>query len=429
VRPADPSAAGDIAAGGILLAVRALRAHAKEAASAGIVAAAVAASIARALPVRQDGVIQGAGEPMRSRVVVDSTAPPVERLTTAAQALFGQGHTDAPWDGWVWLEGARLKAEADQDAVRVVAARIPHGIAVAVYNTSTAPADLRIAARLGPARYTVDRLVFEPAEVSAPDRLPNVERLQSVLIEAVGMAEKPGRLPPGAGAVYRFVNQASVASEAYRRAMRSISQVSGAAASQRRKLTTALRECPWLLTQVQTLLNEKDPEPALKALHRALLTVRHAMALCTNAAGLGRMGKSRAAAISGDLADLEAALTECSVASLNLVPSAREQVDPDYPHGRSKVVVAVHNAGALTVRAVRLWATGTSGRVVEPGDAAVFDALGPGQAASATFRVMGPAEDASESGSGTGAAASEAIVGHLAYFRASAPAHLRFVCQ
>jgi hypothetical protein len=306
-----------------------------------------------------------------------------------------------------------------------------------MYNASPSPADLRLAARLGPGRYTVDRLAFGPTEAggaaSATDATvnhsPTIERLQSVLMKANGMTEKPGLLPPGAGAVYRFVNHASVAAEAYRRAMQGVSRLTGAAASQRRKLTSALRECPWLLTQAQKLLTRSDPEPALKALHRGLLTVRHAMALCTNAAGLGRMRKDRAAAIAGDLADLETALTECSVATLDLVPSARERPDPSDPQGSCKVVVAVQNTGALTVRAVRLWATGTPGRVVEPGDAAVFDSLRPGQAASATYRVTAPSEPTSESGTDAGSGSSAKILGHLAYFRASAPAHLRFACQ
>jgi len=320
----------------------------------------------------------------------------------------GQMTSDAPpWDGWVSFEGQRIGVETDNAGLRAVAARIPDGIAVAIYNPGPKPIAICLRTALMPGRFMAERLVF-----SADGK--RVERLQS----ARGVSEKPGVIPPASGAVYRYVNPMAKASSAYRRAMAGIAALKSVRADQSRRLASALRECPWLLTQASSSIGGSNPSNALASIHRALLIVRHAEALCTNAVGLRRIPRAAGEKIAADLASLEEALAEASMTALDIVPSAQWHRDTNDPVGVCTVTVKARNAGCETVSSLRLWATGEDGCRVEPADAAVFDVLKPGQSAAATFKVTV-----------TGDSSVEKLAGHVAYYRKSAPAHLRLPCQ
>lgn len=325
----------------------------------------------------------------------------------ASVVLLGDaaGRGEAPWHGWVWLDGPRLEVETEGNAVRTVAARIPYGVAIAVYNPTESPLPLRLSVTLPGGRYVAERLVFS-------DGGRRLERLQC----ARGHSEKPGMLPPASGAVYRFTNPMARASAAYKRCMQRIFELRSARADQARKLAASLRECPWNLTRGSAALARSDPREALSYIHRALLTVRHAQALCSNGVGLRRIPRRSGEQIAAELDELEAALGEASVTALDLVPSATRQHSPEDAPNVWRVCVTVRNAGTESIAAIRLWATGSSDCKIEPVDAAVFDVLRPGQAASATFKATVEADGPCD------------LAGHLAYVRKNAPAHVRLPC-
>lgn len=391
----------------------ALRAYAKEVASVVLLLTVAATGLLHDTPSKSDAPII-LPPAVHAGVTVDATSG-LQDPTSPAISVLPEEPETAPWHAWVWLDGPRLRAESDVPGLRVVAARIPDGFAVLLYNPGEAPIAYQLATRMLAGRYTVDRLVF-----SGSSR--QLERLQSIGLAKTGDAAKPGVLPANSGAVYRYVNHVSRASAAYRRAMQQIAGLRTTSPTQYRQLSGAVRECPGLLSRAQTDVKSSDPDLGLRSLHRALLTVGHATALCRNATGARRVNRERGALIEKHLSALEASLVESSIASLNLVPSASARLSADRD-GEMAFVVAVRNAGTRTVNGLRIWATGDDGLSVEPGEAAVFSSLRPREAVTAEFRVKVSKSDgrvrSPEDVLGS-------LYGHVAYVRASSPAHLRF---
>jgi hypothetical protein len=178
-----------------------------------------------------------------------------------------------------------------------------------------------------------------------------------------------------------------------------------------------------MIERAGRLMSQRDASPALRYVHRALLGVRHAQAVCGNSGGSGKAARALLEQISNALAELEAALGECSVAALGLIPSASVDAQSTAPDGKLAVEVRVRNAGAASVTAVKLWVTGPPGARIEPEDQAVFGTLKPGQTATAQFS-MKPKES-----SAAGGATHEALLGHLSYYRGQAPAHVRIAAR
>lgn len=392
----------------------AMRAYAKEVASVGILLTVALAALLRDTPPDRDAPII-VPPAIHADVTVDSTSV-VQDHTTPAVGVLPEKPEAAPWHGWVWLDGPRLEAASDVPSLRLVAARIPDGVAVLLYNPSEAPIAIQLATRMPPGRYTIDRLMFSGAS-------RQTERLQSCALEKTGDVRKPGVLPANSGVVYRYVDHVARAAGTYRRAMQQINRLRSTSPTPYRRLAGALRECPGLLSRAQTAVRASDPEPGLRALHRALLNVGHATALCRNATGTRQVNKEHGALIEQRLSDLETSLVESSIASLNLVPSASARVSPNESDAGVSVVVAVRNAGTRTVNGLRVWATGDKGLSVEPGEAAVFASLRPRESVTAEFRVKANPSD------GRALATDDilgCLYGHVAYVRASSPAHLRF---
>ncbi|NLI00641.1 MAG: hypothetical protein GX446_14235 [Chthonomonadales bacterium] len=341
-----------------------------------------------------------------------------EKAATAVTAgslndlRLSDSHADAlPWQGWVSLDGKRVEATSDHEAVHVAASRIPDGVAVAVSNPGAGPALLRLHVRMPAGRYTIERLVFGPDG-------SRIERLQSNALNSAGAIQKPGYLPGGTGAVYRFVDYASAAARAYRRALQHARSYRSVNSRQSAIMVSALREWPWMLTQAQKLLIRDDAVEALKPIHRALLGVRHAQAVCGNTPASGPAARQILDRMSDELLALENALGECSVAALGLLPSATSGT----AEGRVSVDVRVRNSGSHTVSAVKLWVTGPHGSSVEPSLQAVFDSLRPGQAAMAAFTATSKGVGATD-GEGSAIGPSD-LQAHLSYIRDQAPAHV-----
>lgn len=404
---------------------RIYRVGAAEIASALLVLAALGAVLVQGVRDTENDQAPAPAAPVSASITVDAAAAPVEQNGSAVEAL-GLAPADGapePWRGWVWLDGRRVPSECDAPEVRVLATRLREGVAVAVHNPGAAPALLRLNVRLQPGRYTIERLVFG-TEIA---RNATIERLQCGALEARGVIRKSGYLEPGSGAVYKFVDYARLAGASYRRVAQRVQKYRAVNATQSRKLETALRECPWMITRAGALMSRKDATPALRYIHRGLLAVRHAQAVCANAGGSGQAARAGREQIADELVTLESALGECSVAALGLSPSASVEV------GRSagvppatdavSVWVKVRNSGPATVSAVKLWVTGPGSMVVEPSDQAVFGTLRPGQTAQAEYKVR------RRSGDEPNEAAWSGILGHLSYYRDQAPAHVRIAVR
>ncbi len=385
--------------------VGAFRAHAREVASVVIVVGVVVSAATRLMPRHGSDDVAAARRDGSCIITVDSLAEPLGEAKLAVDELAVPGalREKPPWSGWVELDLKRLPLQSTSEDVRAVAARIPNGLVVAVYNGADAPIALKLAVRLRPGRYTADRMVFS-------EEVRRVERLQSCMASREGSVEKPGMLPPRAGAVYRFIDPAAAALRAYQRTRQHVAAVRTLNSTQYRRISSALSECPWLLTRLQASSRKPSTDMTLRSAHRGLLIVRHALALVNNAAGLRKVNESLADSLTADLESLEQSLSECSVAVMNLVVSSGVVDGED---GTQKATVTVYNAGGRTVNSVRLWVTGPEGCRIVPADAAVFRTLAPRQTVTASFAILA-----------SSSAASRSFVSHLDYQMLSAPAHL-----
>ncbi len=362
---------------------------------------------------------QSVGQPIEARVSADHASLGKDTEGDAAGKLGLAARDDGtpPWDDWANLDAKRVASESSHERVRVVASRIPDGLAVGISNVADAPASLRLEVRLPRGMYTIERLVLGDAG-------PRVERLQSAAVDTGGSIKKPGYLGPGTCAVFRFVNHASRASNAYRRAAQQSRAYRVVSASSSARLVSALKECPWMLNRISKLLAGEGAGEALAPIHRAILGVRHAQAVCGNMAASGKAATAMRDRIAAELDELESSLGECSVAALGLVPSAYVSEND----GSTQVRLSVRNSGGESVSAVKLWLTGPRGCAVEPSLQAVFDVLRPGQTATADFTASmagEPRANGADTGQGAPAGLKGALCGHLSYFRGQAPAHVR----
>lgn len=388
---------------------RAVRTRARELASVVLIAAVASAIAMRRGPLQNGNGVQSEAAPSHAHITVDATAAATPQETPVAQTLFGENIPEPlPWEGWASLDGPVLPVTVEGAELRVAAARTAGGVTVAVVNPGAADARFQLAVRLGAGRYLVERLTVADGERAS-------QWFQPIRGDAEKPGAKPGALPAGGTAVFSYINPIVRASAAYRSLSRLLNTppASRTAASQR--LRSALRECPWHLTRAERLLTQADSTPALDHVHRALLVTRHALALCSNSVGLGRMPAEQGRRAAELLTEMEDALGYASAAALDLVPGVRRSAEAD-GDGQT-VTVSARNAGRLTVSGLRLWVTGPDGCRVEPVDAAVFDTLRPGQTATASFTVHGL--DAASAGD---------LAGHVGYVRRNAPAHLRVPC-
>jgi hypothetical protein len=361
--------------------------------------------------------------PVSARISVNPSiaAAPASGHAQDELGLSSEVTGQSPWPGWVWLDGKRVSAESSDPSVRVLASRVPGGVAVAVANPGSAPALLRLEVKMPSGRYTIERLLFGPEGC-------RTERLQCLAQQQTGWLQKPGYLAAGTVAVYRFVDYASTAEASYRRAAERARAYRTVSASQSARLLAALRECPWMLTRARQALMSGDALPALPPIHRALLAVRHAQAVCGNAPASGTAARALRDRIASELDTLEDALGECSVAALGLVPSAWMESEAS-DDSRQSVHIRVRNAGSQSVSAVKLWLTGPSGCIVEPTDQAVFGTLRPGQAATAEYSAHMASKQANADTEALANPRFDGLVAHLSYYRDQAPAHVRIMVR
>jgi len=348
------------------------------------------------------------------RIHVDALAP-ADGASTSVYAACGftpPSEKTAPvWENWVSLDGPQIAAVSDSETLPVYGVRVPDGAALCLVNRSKTKTSFRIDLRLPRGVYTVERFIFSP---DAPETLPRIERLESVTPGGTGTTSRPGWLNPGAAAIYRFFNRSAQTFGAFKRVKESVRALRPARPGAFRLLMTPLRECEAHVGALSIGKRRGRRFDPLKHIHRALLTVAHAQALCRNFRGQGRLSRKEEDTLKTALDRLEEALTEMSVGCLNLVPGlAVTPPDPARPNVR-EVTVSVTNAGRQSVSFVKLGASVAEGATIWPAEQAPFGALRPGETVRATFTIR--LEDE---------AALRDLTADIAYFAARVPAHLR----
>ncbi len=351
-----------------------------------------------------------------------------------------------PWQSWVSLKGARLSAltsftasapvisaasrtsaasltsltspsspivAAPNAPLSVYAARIPDGAAILVANNGNngdekAPFDLSV--KLNRGVYSVDRLVLD---MKMPETSARVERLESVVLGGTGKVSKPGSLAAGSLAVYRFTNRCAEVQGRYDSVKSGVRAMRSARPSECRILMIPLNECEGHLGALAKGIQPKKRYDSLRYIHRALLTVAHAQALCQNYRGQGRLPRTGADQLDGALDRLQSALTELSAGCLNLLPSLAVTAPDTMTPNKYAVTVQLTNAGQQSVSMVRLGADGPAGATVSPSDRAMFNILKPGETARATFTIRSQADTPPLE-----------IAADIAWLAARTPAHL-----
>jgi hypothetical protein len=351
-------------------------------------------------------------DPLPVRVSIDALRPdesPEEGARSVCR-LPEPGEAPAPWEAWILPSARRVAGQSSSEQVPVYAARAGAVVLAVVSNPTEQPAQVTLAAKVGSGVYSVERLLFEPR---TPETPPRLERLESVALSAAGTVRKPGLIPAGHAAVYRFINHSAEAGAAYRRMWSALQSVRAESPSEFRLLMTPLRECQANVGAMFTkLARANGRDKALKHVHRAILTASHGQSLCRNFKRQGRLGEERGGRLEEALSDLQGSLTSLSAGCLNLLPTVTvAPMNPEEPDLR-KVTVALTNAGRQTVTGVSLGANPPPGGRVSPADRAVFDALRPRETVTAAFLVRVP----------DGAAAD--VTGEIAYVAARVPSRL-----
>jgi hypothetical protein len=348
------------------------------------------------------------------RIEIDSFKP-FDGASADPVSLCGltpaSGTGSTPWGRWVSLDGTRLSGSSSSEKLPVYAVRVPYGSAFLLMNNDTAKASFKVGVRLSRGVYTIERLTFDP---KSPETLLHAERLESVVQGGTGTVSKPGWLPAGTAAIYRFTNRSAQTAAAFDGVMNAVRAFMGSHPSEFRTVIAPLRECEGNVGALSRGIPSGKRDESLRHIHRALLTLAQAQSISQNLRGQGRLNAEDAEALANALNHLESVLTELSAGCLNLVPAVDvTSPDPSKPQLHD-VTISLLNAGSQPVSMVKLGATAPSGCAVEPQEQALFSSLAPGETAHATFHVRLEGE-----------AAANSIVGDVAYIAARVPAHLR----
>jgi hypothetical protein len=316
-----------------------------------------------------------------------------------------------PWKDWVSLGGTRLDASSSAASVPIYAARTQYGLAAMVANHGESKADFTLTIKLGRGVYTAERWVFDP---QAPDVAPRIDRLESLVLGKTSSVEKPGWLPAGQAAIYKFTNRCIDVQASFDSVRQAVRSMQAQSPSGCRTVMVPLRECEAHLASLSKGIRPEKRYDSLRYIHRALLTVNHAQALAENLREQGRLPREGADRLEGALDHLQTALTDLSAGCLNLLPSLTIAPPDETKPGVRSVTVQLANAGQQPVSLVRLGADAARGATVVPAERAIFDVLRPGETARATFTVRLP-EDSSAND----------LSAEIAWFAARTPAHLR----
>lgn len=348
--------------------------------------------------------------PIRVEADATSTAA-AEDVFAVCKLASSQEGTSPPWSEWVSWEGWRIAASSNTESLPVYGAALPDGAALCIANHAETEAAFKVGIRLTRGLYSVDQMVFEMA---SPETPLQVKRLQSVILGTTGVLTKPSRLRPGTAAIYRFINRSKQTSDTFRRVRTRLERLRSSRPVEFRRLMVPLRECGAHIGALSGGIQTSERYACLKHIHRALLTLSHAQALCRNFRNAGRIPIECADDLQAALDGLEMTLTELSIGCLDLVPRVETATsDPDRLNV-IRLAVSLTNAGPYTVSFVRLGVAGPENAAIRPSEPAFFRQLGPGQTAHAIFTVKCEAADQLQD-----------LTAHIAYMAARVPARVR----
>lgn len=346
------------------------------------------------------------------RVEADATSTSTaEDVFAVCKLAPSQEGTSSLWSEWVSWKGQRIAASSNAESLPVYGVVLPDGAALCIANHAETEAAYKIGIRLTRGLYSVDQMVFETASSETP---PQMKRLQSVILGETSILTKPGRLRPGMAAIYRFINRSQQTSDRFRQVRMRLEPLRFSRPAEFRRLMVPLRECGSHIGAISGGIQTSERYECLKHIHRALLTLSHAQALCRNFRNAERIPLGCADDLQMALDRLEVALTELSIGCLDLVPRVEATVlNPEQPN-ILRLTVSLTNAGPSTVSFIRLGVVGSKNALIRPSESAFFKQLGPGQTAKAIFAVQCKSTDELQD-----------MSAHIVYMAARFPARVR----
>ncbi len=266
----------------------------------------------------------------------------------------------------------------------VLAGRSADGLTVAVSNRSAAKLSFKLSTMLEPGAYWIERIAYPEASAGAG---PRQTRLAHVIVRSSSAVVKPAWLNAGEVGFYRFRNARAELLAAHRSVRQVVARVGQQSAAEHRRFSVPLGEAGFHIGVACADKWPSDTERSVKHLQRSLLAVAHAQALCRNAAGLKRVSSRTAGLLTQSLDVLEQCLAEYSTLCLGLIPAIEWSQPTGSNHWRARL--SLRNTGSQLVANVQLGLSAPVGATVSPAERAACGALGPGQSASAEFKVVG----------------------------------------
>ncbi|MCX6360395.1 MAG: NEW3 domain-containing protein [Armatimonadetes bacterium] len=376
-----------------------------------LIASAGATATFTALPALKQDPVQSITDPPKPEAVhVRLGAPGGDAPSPTPAEVLGPlaPNARAEWRlGW-WqpLDGASTPAWCDNPGVRVAAVQVGPTLVALARNTLTGPATVWVQApcAAGPASSEV---LTVPADPAAPALSgPTFTYAYTVPRDlGRGVLLRPGEL-----AVFRFTNwsrQATVCAADVASAWR---PAAPHAASQARKGAASVRAACSRMGAIGR--GGLAAARLLEQSHGALLHLAFLESVTRNAAGSDPTASGPAQALGAAILRAQRCMGACSAAALGL--ATQVETNPR-EQGNLSVSVSVTNRGRRTVQNVRLWVSGPEGAGLTPSVESSFGSLATGQAARASYTVEPNAPP--EAG---------AVQGHITYYMARTPAHLRF---
>jgi hypothetical protein len=321
-------------------------------------------------------------------------------------AVSAQAEWRLSW--WQPLDGAAAPAWCDNPGVRVSSVQVGPTLVTLVRNDLAGPATVWVQAEC-PAGPSSSDLLRIPADSSAPASPGPMFTYASSVPRNRGRGVE---LRSGDLALFRFTNWSRKAAQCAAEVAASWRPAAPRTASQARKGAASVRAACSRMGAIGRGQGRLASDRLLEQAHGALLHLAFLESVTRNATGAASPTSEPAQALSAAIARAQACMGVCSAAALGL--AVQVEANPR-EQGNLSVSVSVTNRGRRTVRNVRLWVTGPEGAGLSPSVESSFGSLATGQAARASYTVEPKAP--SEAG---------AVQGHITYYMARTPAHLRF---
>ncbi len=309
---------------------------------------------------------------------------------------------------WQKLDGPPVQVWCDNPGVCVASVQVGPTLLTLVRNDLPGPATVWVQAAC-PAGPSSSDLLRIPADAAAPASPGPMFTYASSVPRDRGRGVE---LRPGDQAIFRFTDWGKTAAQCAAEVAASWRPAAPRAASQARKGAASVRAACSRMGAIGRGQGRLAADRLLEQAHGALLHLAFLESVTRNASGATSPGSDAAQALGAAIARAQACMGVCSAAALGL--AVQVEANPR-EQGNLSVSVSVTNRGRRTVRNVRLWVTGPEGADLSPSVESSFGSLASGQTARASYTV----EPKAPTEAGT-------VQGHITYYMARTPAHLRF---